>query len=332
MNTQLKFLILGANSFSGASFTDFLLQNEVPVIATSRSKQPHEAFLPYLWTQKSSQLYFHEIDLNKNLEKLELLLRSEKPTHVVNFAAQAMVGQSWDTPEHWMQTNVVATTQLFNMLRRYEHLEKYVHVTTPEVYGTTNGWTAETNYYKPSTPYAVSRAAADLSLQTFVDQYNFPAVMTRAANVYGPGQQLYRIIPRTILAGIKGQKLTLDGGGLSERVFIHIKDVCSATYDIALNGNIGEVFHISGYDLISIRTCVEKILNKLGKNFNDCVSLGPERMGKDTAYMLDSEKLRKTLKWEDVIALDEGIDDTITWMKKYHDVLDILPTSYVHKQ
>lgn len=326
-----RFLILGSNSFSGASFCYYLAERGFDVLATSRSPEPHIAFLPYKWGASAENVRFHQIDINHDLEKLQSLLEREKPTHIVNFAAQSMVGQSWEHPEHWMMTNVVSTVSLHNLLRRYEALEKYVHVTTPEVYGSTDGWIKEHTHYAPSTPYAVSRAACDMSVKTFCDQYGFPAVATRAANVYGPGQQFYRIIPRTVLAGMTGQKLTLDGGGASVRVFIHMDDVSNATLKLALEGAIGETFHVSGYELVSIRQCVELVLEKLGKDFDSCVEIGPERPGKDTAYTLDSEKLRDAHGWADEISISQGIDDVIAWMKSYENVLGELPSSYTHK-
>ena len=325
------FLVLGANSFSGAYFCDFLLQNGYDVNATSRSDQPHAAFLPYLWHGYSGKFRFVKIDINHHLEELQQLLNTEKPTHIINFAAQSMVGESWLYPEHWMMTNVVSTVRLHEVLRRYDRLVRYVHVTTPEVYGSTEGWVKEDCLYNPSTPYAVSRAAGDMSLKTYVQQYQFPALMTRAANVYGPGQQLYRIIPRTIFAAMTGQKLRLDGGGKSVRVFIHMKDVAEATLKIALNGTVGEAYHISGYELVSIRTVVEIILNSLNKNFDDCVEMAPERPGKDTAYTLDSFKLRTELGWQDKIPLVEGIQQTVEWMRKFEKDLPHLPYKYEHK-
>jgi dTDP-glucose 4,6-dehydratase len=246
-------------------------------------------------------------------------------------SAQSMVGQSWDHPDDWMMTNVVSTVRLHVLLRDLDFLERYVHVTTPEVYGSTDGWVRENTPFNPSTPYAVSRAAGDMSLKTFVDTYKLPAVSTRAANVYGPGQQLYRIIPRTVLAAMTGQKLRLDGGGVSVRVFIHMRDVSDATLKIALDGKLGETYHISGYELVSIRKLVEIILSKLGKNFDDCVELGPERPGKDAAYMLESSKLREELGWKDEISLEAGIDTVIAWAKRFEKDLSTLPSSYVHK-
>lgn len=326
-----RFLVLGANSFSGATFCDHLAREGHEVIAASRSDPPHPAFLPYLWHKRPGSVRFHRIDINTDLDALEGLLRTERPTHVVNFAAQSMVGESWTHPDHWMMTNVVSTVRLHERLRRHDRLERYVHVTTPEVYGSTQGWVREDAPFNPSTPYAVSRAAGDMSLRTYFEAYGFPVVFTRAANVYGPGQQLYRIIPRTIVAALGGQKLRLDGGGRSVRVFIHMADVCDATLKVARSGRPGECYHISGYELVSIRQLVETILVRLGKRFEECVEIGPERPGKDSAYMLDSFKLRTELGWRDRIGLAEGLDDVIAWARRFEAALPDLPTRYEHK-
>jgi dTDP-glucose 4,6-dehydratase len=326
-----KYLILGSNSFSGATFADFLAAGGHDVIATSRSDEPHDAFLPYKWKNHSGKVSFRRIDLNHDLDALKALLASERPTHVVNFAAQSMVGESWLNPDHWMMTNVVSAVRLHDMLRKYDGLERYVHVTTPEAYGSTEGWVKEDAPFNPSTPYAVSRAASDMSLRTYFANYQFPVVFTRAANVYGPGQQLYRIVPRTIVAAMGGQKLRLDGGGKSVRVFIHMTDVSDATLRIARKGRLGETYHISGYELVSIRALVEMILERLGKSFDECVEIGPERAGKDTSYTLDSLKLRTELGWRDAISLEQGVNDVIGWAERFSKDMANLPAKYEHK-
>jgi dTDP-glucose 4,6-dehydratase len=331
MTGREKYLILGSNSFSGATFADFLAAGGHDVIATSRSDEPHDAFLPYKWQKRPGNVRFKRIDLNHDLDALKALLAAERPTHVVNFAAQSMVGESWLYPDHWMMTNVVSAVRLHDLLRNYDGLERYVHVTTPEAYGSTEGWVKEDAPFNPSTPYAVSRAAGDMSLRTYFANYQFPVVFTRAANVYGPGQQLYRIVPRTIVAAMTGQKLKLDGGGKSIRVFIHMTDVSVATLKIASKGTLGDTYHISGYELVSIRTLVEMILARLGKSFEDCVEIGPERPGKDTAYTLDSFKLRTELGWRDTLSLEQGIDDVIAWAKRFEGDMAKLPTKYDHK-
>lgn len=326
-----KYLIIGSNSFSGASFADFLLRNGDNVIGTSRSPEPHKAFLPYRWSGKDANFRFYNYDLNKDLEPLTALIKSEKPTFVVNFAAQSMVAESWKNPEHWFETNVMATIRLHEVLRHCDFLEKYVHVTTPEVYGSTDGFIKEDTPFNPSTPYAVSRAAADMSLKTYFDAYGFPVVFTRAANVYGPGQQLYRIIPRTILSILTGKKLQLHGGGHSRRSFIHMRDVSNATHKIATAGTAGQTYHISTDEIVSVRELVERICSKLHVDFNSCVEVVGERLGKDAAYMLDSSKLRKTLDWDVRIDLDQGLDECIAWVKENLDAMTSMEWNYVHK-
>ena len=171
----------------------------------------------------SDKFIFEQIDLNKDLEKLISLIDNYEPQYIVNFAAQGMVAQSWLNPTHWYKTNVVSQVALHDVLRKKNFLKKYVHVTTPEVYGSTDeGWIKESFNFNPTTPYAVSRAACDMHLLSFLKAYDFPVVFTRAANVYGPGQQLYRVIPRALLSTLTGKSFNLNGGGLSKRSFIYI--------------------------------------------------------------------------------------------------------------
>jgi dTDP-glucose 4,6-dehydratase len=128
-----------------------------------------------------------------------------------------------------------------------------------------------------------------------------------------------------------GEKLRLDGGGASRRVFIHIVDVADATLKIARSGRLGEAYHISGYELVSIRALVELILQRLGKSFDDCVEIVPERPGKDTTYMLDSSRLRTELGWRDTVSLERGVDDVIRWVERFGRDLARLPATYQHK-
>ncbi|WP_169543641.1 GDP-mannose 4,6-dehydratase [Sneathiella aquimaris] len=326
-----KFFVLGSNSFSGASFCAHLLRAGFQVYGGSRSAEPHSAFLPYRWEENQDKFSFHQLDLNENLPEIIDLIKQEEIPFVVNFASQSMVGESWDNPGDWFRTNALSTVLLHEELRKLPFLERYVHISTPEVYGNTSGFVDEHHPFNPSTPYAVSRAAGDMSLMSYFKAYNFPVVFTRAANVFGPGQQLYRIIPRTILYGLTGQKLQLHGGGHSERSFIHIEDVSAATVKIALEGKIGECYHISTPELISIRNLVEKISERLGIEASDLVEVVGERQGKDQTYSLNDNKLRETLGWSDQISLDQGIDETIDWVKTNLETLKGQPQSYIHK-
>ena len=328
----LRFLVIGSNSFSGSHFVRYLLEQGDDVLGVSRSGELHPVFLPYRWDGVSSARFtFHSIDLNHDLEKLLELIREWRPDYVVNFAAQGMVAQSWLVPEHWYQTNVVAQVRLHDGLRKIDGIRKYVHVTTPEVYGSTDGWIKEHTHFAPSTPYAVSRAACDLHLLSFHRAYGFPVVFTRAANVYGPGQQLYRIVPRALYFARTGKRLQLHGGGHSVRSFIHIRDVADATRRIALKGEPGAAYHVSTWQKTTIRELVEKICLMAGIAFADLVDVSDDRLGKDQAYLLDSSRLRDTLGWSDTVGLEEGIRDTLQWVDAHLRELETQPHDYQHK-
>lgn len=328
-----KIVVIGSNSFSGASFVDYALNDGSEVIAISRSPEPDNVFLPYKWPGKDklNLFKFYQMDLNNDIEAIIDLIRTTNPDYVVNFAAQSMVAESWLNPEHWMTTNVVSAVKLHDALRKCAFLKKYVHISTPEVYGNCEGLIQENINYNPSTPYAVSRAAADMSLMTFFKTYNFPVVFTRAANVFGPGQQLYRIIPRTVFFFLTGRKLQLHGGGHSVRSFIHIRDVADGTLRVMRQAAPGEIFHFSTSRNISIRAVVELIAKYLNVDFKGFVEIAGERPGKDSAYLLDSTKARTTLGWKDQITLEDGVKETIDWVKNNLETLKAQPLDYLHK-
>lgn len=328
-----KIAVIGSNSFSGASFVRHCLEQGLEVLGASRSDELATCFLPYKWLAAEVQQGFRfvQADLNHDLDGLMTALEEFRPDYVVNFAAQGMVAQSWLIPEHWYQTNVVANVKFHDRLRKCAWLRKYVHVSTPEVYGSTSGLIDETAPFNPSTPYAASRASCDLHLRTFLNQHKFPVVWTRAANVYGRGQQLYRIIPRTILSIRLGQKLSLHGGGHSVRSFIHIGDVADATLRIARSAPPGECYHLSTPRNLSIRELVETICRTMGADFDSVVQVTDDRPGKDAAYLLDSTKVRRALAWQDAVPLEIGVAETIQWINDHEEEIRRQPLDYVHK-
>ena len=327
-----RIMVIGSNSFSGSHFAAYAAAEGNTVLGISRSDLPANEFLPQYWHYEDEPEYnFKKINLNTDGDSLENTVAHFKPTHVVNFAAQGMVAESWEQPVDWYQTNLIAQIKLHDVLRTNKELKKYVHVSTPEVYGSTDGWLKESYEFSPSTPYAASRAACDLHLLTYLNGHNFPVTFTRAANVYGPGQQLYRIIPKCILACISGKKFQLHGGGQSVRSFIHIDDVVRATLKICLEGAAGETYHISTNEVIAIRDLAILVAAKFGRSLGDVAVQGDERLGKDYAYKLSSEKLRSELSWSDTIGLVDGIDQTIDWVKRNYNNLSKVNWDYEHK-
>ena len=325
-----KIIIIGSNCFTASHFIDRSLSEDIECIGISRSKEPHDAFLPYK-KRESGKFQFYQFDLNHNLNEIMDIIYDSKAKYIVNFAAQGMVAESWKNPEQWYQTNVVANVKFHDNLRKLDFLEKYVHVSTAEVYGNSEGAIKESTNYNPSTPYAASKAAADMSLIGFFNAYNFPVIFTRSVNVFGPGQALYRIIPRTILFFLIGKTLELHGGGNSIRSFAYIGDIVDGTFKAMKNGEPGEIFHFSTDKMVSIRELVELIAELMGVSFNDHIKIVNDRLGKDFSYVLDDSKAKKELEWNSKISLRKGIEKTIDWVTANLDELKKQPFNYIHK-
>ena len=170
-----------------------------------------------------------------------------------------MVAESWKNPDHWFQTNIVAQSKLLKFIQNNLNIEKYIQFTTPEVYGSTVNKIKESYKFNPSTPYANSRACFDNHLLSLYKNFRFPVIFTRTANVFGPYQDLYRVIPVTIMRILQRKNIIIHGNGSSERSFILIKDVCVALEKIMKSAKMGQTFHISTNEFISIK--------KLCKNF-----------------------------------------------------------------
>ncbi len=328
----MKICIIGSNSFSGASLADHCLTEGHEVLGVSRSTLPNPAFLPFDQNPMKRNFQFKQIDLNTDLEQLGASLGAFQPELVVNFSAQSMVGQSWEVPEDWYATNVVSLSKLINILSGVSSMRRYVHVTTPEVYGSTPDWIKEGAEFNPSTPYAVSRAAGDMHLRIMSKFKDFPVVFTRAANVYGPGQQLYRVIPKALLSAKLGKPFPLHGGGTSRRSFIHINDVSRATLLIANQGKAGEDYHISTDQLVTIRQVVDSAFSLYGQKLELDEASVPDRLGKDAGYFLDSSKLRNELGWYPVISLEEGLGETKNWVDRNVDIFSSMSWEYAHKR
>ena len=333
MAQKEKFVVIGSNSFSGACFSDYVLQNNssAEVLGISRSPEYNDCFLPYK-PSHIDRFSFHQLDLNKDLVKMLEVIRAFRPDYIVNFSAQGMVAQSWDQPGQWFQTNCLGIMGLVHEMKEDAYLKRYVQISSPEVYGSCSGRIKEDAPLNPSTPYAASKASGDLSLIPYFKNYDFPLVYTRATNVYGACQQLYRIVPRAILYMKMGRKIQLQGGGRAVKSYIHIQDVSDATLRIARNGTNGEVYHISPEgEGISIYNLVASIAAKLGKKAEDCIEVVADRKGQDAAYVIDSSKVRGELGWTAQIGLDAGLDKVIAWVEEHYEELTQLPQEYIHK-
>ena len=327
-------LIIGSNSFAGSNFCNYLLNKKYKVIGVSRSNEINKIFLKYKKSKHHKKNFlFYKINLNKDKDiiKLVKLIKFKKIKYIVNFASQGMVAESWIKPWDWYNTNVVSFSKLISLIKDIK-LKKFLNFSTPEVYGSTSKKIREHNIFNPSTPYAISRSAQDFNLYAHYKNFKFPVVFTRAANIFGPHQQLYRIIPISIIKGIKNKKISLHGAGKSMRSFVFMDDVSEILFKILIDKkNIGQTFHISSKQFISIRKLVLIILKILGKK-KSLIQNVKERDGKDFGYFLNASKIIKRYKWKNKKSLENGIKETIDWINNNLTIIKKLNLNYKHKK
>lgn len=331
----MKICVLGSNSFSGFSFINYINKNlkkrNIKIYAFSRSKPKSSKITDLNYNNKN--LIFNKGDINKKNELLKIIevIKSKKIKFIFNFASQSMVGESWDNPLDWYKTNVYSTINLVEKIKDLK-IEKFIQFTTPEVYGTIEGEKKETFTFYPSTPYAVSRAASDMHLHILHRFKNFPVIFTRASNVYGNGQDFYRLIPKLFLYAKNKKKFLLHGNGSSVRNFIHIDDVSSALLKILYRGKIGHCYHLSGKNYNSIKEIANKVYSLYKLQPKNYLLFTKDRIAKDKYYKLDSNKIRKELNWNDDIALNQGLNDFKLWFEDLDIDSEKIITEYKHKK
>lgn len=324
-------VVLGANSFSGQDFVDLLLDDpQYNVIGVSRSPERSSLFLKYLRRPDLSRYRYLALDLNRHLADLLDLLDTERPAIIVNFAAQSEVAPSWDHPADYFQTNCVALAGLVNQLRHRDYLKRFVQISSPEVYGTCLGQVLESAPVNPSTPYAASKAAADSLLAAYRRQFQFPVVTVRATNVYGAGQQLFKIIPRAAIYMSLGKVIELHGGGRAVKSYIQIRDVSRGERDVMERGRIGQIYHLSPDQGISVRDLVTRMCRMMNIDFETATRTVDERPGQDAAYVIDSTLARTELSWRPTIDLEAGLNEVVDWVRNNLDAIRQLPLTYQH--
>ncbi len=296
----------------------------------SRSKEKISSLRAYAKNKYLKNFSFIKIDLNKPLKKDLKKIILFNPQIIFNFSAQGMVAESWNNPDHWFQTNIVAQSQFLKFIQKNLNVKKYIQFTTPEVYGSTGNKIKESYKFNPSTPYANSRACFDNHLLSMYKNYSFPVIFTRTANIFGPYQDLYRIIPVTIMRILQRKNIIIHGNGSSERSFILMRDVCVALEKIMNSAKTGHTFHISTNEFISIK----KLCLKIKKIFNSKNKLNftQDRIGKDKAYKLSSNKLRKSLRWKEKNNFDHNLRFTCNWYLNNFNKLNKLKLNYEHKK
>lgn len=312
----MKICIFGAGGCFGTACAKYFLAQGHAVIGVGRSARKSEAF------SLGIDYPYHTYSIGIDNEFILDLLDVEKPDIIINFAAQGEGAASF-THKHqkyFYLTNIVALVELVEHLAQRDWLKHFIQIGTSELYGSVRGASKESDPIVPTSPYAVSKAAFDLHLQAISRVQGFPMNIVRPSNCYVPGQQLHRIIPKTLIYGMNGRKIPLHGGGVAQKSYLHANDL-SCAIDIVLHeGVLGETYNVGPLLPTSIKEVVERCADILNKPFADICELAPERAGQDSRYWLDSTRIRN-LGWAPKVAWEEGLLEMKNWVRTYPELL-----------
>lgn len=323
-------LILGSNSFAGSTFANYCLKKKIRVDGISRSKISYNFIL--LNKNQIKNFDFFKFDLNKDQKKIISLIKKKRYEYIIDFLGQGMVAESWSNPDHWIDTNIKNKTLLINEIKNFKFIKKYIRISTPEVYGSYKTRIKEDYNCNPTTPYAITHMAIDSMLLAFYGTFKFPSIILRFSNFYGPGQQLYRIIPQTILKILKKEKLKLHGSGKSLRSFIYSDDFCKAIFLTIKKGTPGQTYNISSKEILSISQIVKKITKIMKYDYKKLVINVKDRKSKDFKYFMSSDKANKKLKWTNMFKFNSGLLKTVVWYKDNFNKLKNKNNKYKHKK
>ena len=321
-------IVTGGLGFIGSNLIDLLIGKKYSVI--NLDKVSYSSNFYNLKEHKNNTKYkFIKCDLNS--KKILNILLKYKPICIFNLAAETHVDRSIDGPRKFINSNVLGTFNLLEAFKTFssKHNSKLVHISTDEVYGDILKGRSDENYaYKPSSPYAASKAASDHLVYSYIRTYKIPAIISNCSNNYGPKQHPEKLIPKLIYNIINNKELPIYGKGENSREWLHVKDHCMALLKVFEKGKIGEFYNIgSNKNLNNIQ--ITKALIKIAKNF---IAIGhrvkikfiADRPGHDQRYALNSNKIKKKLKWKPQIKFDNGLKETFLWYlnnKKYYSSL-----------
>ncbi len=231
---------------------------------------------------------------------------------VINFAAESHVDRSIQDPEIFIKTNVLGTQTLLEASRR-EGIERFIQISTDEVYGSAEtGYFTEETPLAPNSPYSASKAAADLMVRAYHRTYGLPVNITRCSNNYGPYQFPEKLIPLMITNALEDRPLPVYGDGMNVRDWLHVEDHCSAIDLVLHHGREGEVYNIGGNNERRNIDIVRLILRELEKD-ESLIRFVEDRPGHDRRYAIDATRIRNELGWKPRYSFREGIRETINW-------------------
>jgi dTDP-glucose 4,6-dehydratase len=309
----MKFFVTGGAGFIGSNFITYLLGLSQSCSVVNFDKLTYAGNLANLDSVASNSRYtFIKGDIC-DAAAVEAAMAGCQT--VVHFAAASHVDRSIYEPAPMIETNVTGTFVLLQLARKL-NIEKFVHVSTDEVYGDVAPGTFadENSPLRPSSPYSASKASSDLIVRSYVRTFDFPAVITRASNNYGPLQFPEKFLPLIITNALDDKPLPIYGDGRQERDWLHVEDHCRGIQAVLERGRIGEVYNIGGLDVVENLTMARRLLRATGKP-ESLLSHVADRPGHDRRYALNCEKIERELGWKPAISLDDGLRQTIEWYR-----------------
>ena len=325
-----KVLILGTSSFGGAATADFMLNKNFFVLGTYRRRK-NPLYQPHLQNLKKKNFKSFKIDfdIDADISKIIKIIKKYKPKYIIDFASICMVSESWEYPENYIKSNLEKKSTLIKKLRNIKFLKKYIYISTPEIFGSSNKSIRENSRnYNPSTPYAISKLAFEMILNSYGSYYNFPYIICRFSNFIGAGQPNYRLIPKVFIKIIFKKNFYLDGKGDSKRNFIESYDFANGIYLTLKKGRLKSRYHFSSNQYFSVKKIVQIIYKLKFENFKKFVKFTKERKGKDQSYKLNCQKTMKVLGWKPKINLVNSLKKINIFYTKNFKSLTKRSTSY----
>ena len=312
-----KIIVTGGLGFIGSNLIELLLKKNFYVINIDKGTYSSNFYNTKDFI-KSKKYKFIKLDIaNKKIGKI---FKKFKPSGIFNLAAETHVDRSIDNPGNFIQSNIVGVYNLLECFKIFsrKNKSKLIHISTDEVYGdVVKGRTDENHPYQPSSPYAASKAASDHLVSSYIRTYNLPAIVTNCSNNYGPKQHPEKLIPKLIYNIMNNRPLPIYGKGTNCREWIYVKDHCEALIKVFEKGKIGEFYNIGSNKNLNNLQVTKELL----KNSKKIISLGKkvkinfvkDRPGHDVRYALNSNKIKKKLKWRPKTNFSKGIQLTINW-------------------
>ncbi len=315
-----KIIVTGGLGFIGSNLIDLLIKKKFNVINLDKITYSSN-FYNTKEFKRSKQYKFIKCDIKER--KIKNILNKYKPDCIFNLAAETHVDRSIDDPQSFIQSNIVGVYNLLECFKAYskKNKSKLIHISTDEVYGDILTGRSSENYpYQPSSPYAASKAASDHLVSAYVRTYKIPAIVTNCSNNYGPKQHPEKLIPKLIYNILNNKPLPIYGKGTNSREWIYVKDHCEALIKVYQKGRVGEFYNIGSNKNLNNLEVSKKLISVSKKMINlgnkVKISFISDRPGHDIRYALNSDKIKKNLKWKPKVSFEKGIKFTFDWYFK----------------